>query len=133
MIIIGLVNLLISGDYRYNHIISVLLGCAIWLVCLLIAHQVKLFAQHQKISETLSIEFFFANPYHSWERGSNENTNGLIGQYFPKKMDFKSITEEQVKEVELKLNSCPRKRFNYEIPMFIMKNLLFNPKVAFVA
>jgi len=93
----------------------------------------KEFAQHQKISETLSIDFFFANPYHSWERGSNENTNGLIRRYFPKKMDFKSITEEQVKEVELKINSRPRKRFKFETPIFVMKKLLFNPKVAFVA
>jgi IS30 family transposase len=93
----------------------------------------KEFAQHQKISKILSIDFFFANPYHSWERGSNENANGLIRQYFTKKMDFKSITEEQIKAVELKLNSRPRKRFKYETPMFVMESLLFNPKVAFVA
>ncbi|MBM3170742.1 MAG: hypothetical protein FJZ75_08075 [Bacteroidetes bacterium] len=48
-------------------------------------------------------------------------------------MDFKSITEEQVKEVELKINSRPRKRFKFETPIFVMKELLFNPKVAFVA
>ena len=93
----------------------------------------KEFARHQKISETLSIDFFFANPYHSWERGSNENLNGLIRQYFPKKMDFNSITDEQIKEVETKLNSRPRKRFKFETPMFVMKKLLFNIKVAFVA
>ena len=62
MIIIGLVNLLISGDYRYNHIISVLLGCAIWLVCLLIAHQVKLFVQQnnqEKIVNTIKVIVVF--------------------------------------------------------------------------
>ena len=88
----------------------------------------KEFALHQKISEALKISFYFAKPYHSWERGANENTNGLIRQYFPKKTDFATITDEQVQWVEDKLNNRPRKRLDFLTP-----NQIYNQteKVAF--
>ncbi len=70
----------------------------------------KEFAEHEKIANKLKVLFFFAKPYHSWERGANENTNGLIRQFFPKKSDFTHITDEQVREVERLLNNRPRKR-----------------------
>ena len=92
----------------------------------------KEFAGHQKVAESLNIDYFFANPYCSWERGSNENLNGLIRQYFKKGSDFTNITEKRIKEVETKLNNRPRKRYNYENPIFVMEQLLFNQKVAFV-
>lgn len=92
----------------------------------------KEFAEHTKIAEKLNIDFYFAKPYHSWERGANENLNGLVRQYFPKKSDFSSITDEQIKMVETKINNRPRKRFNYEKPIFMMDKLLFNDNVAFV-
>lgn len=92
----------------------------------------KEFAHHEFVAEVLSIDYFFARPYHSWERGSNENLNGLIRQYFKKSTDFTNITMEQVKEIEKKLNTRPRKRFQFENPIFVMDNLLFNTKVAFV-
>ena len=92
----------------------------------------KEFAGHEKVAEQLSIDYYFAHPYHSWERGSNENLNGLIRQYFRKGSDFSGITEKQIKEVELKLNSRPRKRLQYENPIFVMNQLLFNEKVAFI-
>jgi len=88
----------------------------------------KEFAQHAKISKELNIGFYFATPYHSWERGANENTNGLIRQYFPKKTDFSTITNEQVQYVEDKLNNRPRKRL-----LFLTPNAIFqqSKKVAF--
>ena len=92
----------------------------------------KEFAGHQEVAESLSIDYFFAHPYHSWERGSNENLNGLIRQYFTKGSDFTNITEQRVKEVETKLNNRPRKRYKYQNPIFVMEQLLFNQKVAFV-
>ncbi len=58
----------------------------------------------------------FAKPYQSWQRGANENLNGLVRQYYPKKSDFSVITEEELKEVENKLNNRPRKRFGYKTP-----------------
>jgi Transposase and inactivated derivatives, IS30 family len=74
------------------------------------------FAHHEQIARHLEADFFFAHPYHSWERGVNENTNGLVRQYFPKKMAFEQITDEQIQAVEDKLNSRPRKRLGYQTP-----------------
>lgn len=87
----------------------------------------KEFAAHKTIAETLEIDFYFAHPYHSWERGSNENLNGLIRQYIPKRTDFDEITQEFVSLVEAELNNRPRKRFDFRTPTEI-----FNQKVAFV-
>ena len=93
----------------------------------------KEFAGHIEIAEYLEIDYFFANPYHSWERGSNENLNGLIRQYFKKGSDFTLLTNQRIKEIETKLNNRPRKRFKFETPIFVMNKLLFNPKVALIA
>ncbi len=90
----------------------------------------KEFAEHQYITNNYC-DFYFANPYSPWERGANENLNGLVRQYIPKKSDFSIISEQKIKEIETKLNSRPRKRFNFENPIFIMNKLLFNTKVAF--
>ena len=68
----------------------------------------KELAQHKNIAERLNINYFFANPYASWERGANENLNGLIRQYFPKKCNFELITEEEVIRVIKILNNRPR-------------------------
>ncbi|MCX6229309.1 MAG: IS30 family transposase, partial [Bacteroidia bacterium] len=78
-------------------------------------------------------DFYFANPYSPWERGSNENLNGLVRQYIQKSTDFSTISDQSVTEIENILNNRPRKRFGFESPIFVMEKLLFNPKVAFVA
>lgn len=69
------------------------------------------------IEEMTKAQWYFANPYHSWERGTNENTNGLIREYFPKKTDFTMISEEELSLIEYKLNTRPRKRLNYLTPL----------------
>lgn len=74
------------------------------------------FASHQEVAAELGVGFYFARPYHSWERGLNENTNGLVRQYFPKKCDFTKITDRQVLIVERKLNNRPRKTLGYKTP-----------------
>ena len=76
----------------------------------------KEFAAHEKIVQTIGGAFYFAKPYHSWERGLNEHTNGLVRQYFPKGTDFTTLTKERVAEVERKLNNRPRKILNFETP-----------------
>lgn len=76
----------------------------------------KEFSQHESIAKKLNLLFFFARPYHSWERGLNENTNGLVRQYFPKGCDFTKLTKEQVLAVEKKLNDRPRKTLGYKTP-----------------
>jgi len=93
----------------------------------------KEFAEHKKIAKELNIIFYFAKPYHSWQRGANENTNGLIRQFFPKGTDFNNITDQQVQIVETLLNNRPRKRLDYLTPKEKLENLLFNKKVAFAA
>jgi IS30 family transposase len=76
----------------------------------------KEFAGHEQIATKLGCECFFAKPYHSWERGANENTNGLIRQYFPKKMSFARITASQIALVQNRLNTRPRKCLDFKPP-----------------
>jgi len=76
----------------------------------------KEFANHSFIAAQLNAECFFAKPYHSWERGLNEHTNGLVRQYLPKTTDFRSISNKKVQEVEKILNYRPRKILQYQTP-----------------
>jgi transposase, IS30 family len=87
----------------------------------------KEFAQHKEISKELDIDFYFANPNSPWERGANENLNGLLRQYIPKSSSFEDLTDEKLYEIQEKINNRPRKRFKFESP-----NYMFNQKVAFV-
>lgn len=72
---------------------------------------------HKSITASLGTKCYFARPYHSWERGTNENTNGLIRYYFPKKTDFAKISEKEIKQVETILNNRPRKRLQWLTPL----------------
>lgn len=74
------------------------------------------FAHHQQVAQRLKADFYFAHPYSSWERGLNENTNGLVRQYFPKKSDFSKITDRQLDKVVERLNNRPRKTLGYKTP-----------------
>lgn len=69
------------------------------------------------IKSTIDIDPYLAHPYHSWERGTNENTNGLIRDYFPKKTDFSMISDDEIRFVENELNSRPRKRLGWQTPL----------------
>lgn len=69
-----------------------------------------------ELKSTVGIQCFFAHPYSSWERGSNENTNGLIRDYFPKSTDFIKIPDDKLAFVERELNTRPRKRLGYLTP-----------------
>lgn len=71
----------------------------------------------QTIEKQIGLRCFYAHPYHSWERGTNENTNGLIRDYFPKKTDFDMITNEEISFVESELNNRPRKRLGWKTPL----------------
>jgi IS30 family transposase len=64
----------------------------------------------------LRADLYFAHPYAVWERGLNENTNGLVRQYFPKKSDFSKITSDNVQQVMGRLNNRPGKRLGYKTP-----------------
>lgn len=82
-------------------------------------------AGHTMINNSLGTKSYFAHPYHSWERGSNENINGLIRRFIPKKTDLRFVTEEQLVEIEHKLNNRPRKCLNYYTPFEVASSLNF--------
>jgi IS30 family transposase len=77
----------------------------------------KEFSQHKKISKSLKADVYFAHPYHAWERGLNENTNGLLRQYFPKKMDFQKIDKKGIQYAMDRLNNRPRKSIGFATPI----------------
>jgi len=89
-----------------------------------VAHQVKTltfdngseFIQHEKITPPLKAHTYFATPYASWERRINENTNGFLRQFFPKRTNFKTVSPAQVEQVLTLLNNRPRKTRGYKTP-----------------
>ena len=74
------------------------------------------FAEHRMMEYFTGFTVYFANPYHSWERGTNENTNGLIRTYFPKGTDFNTVTDKELEKVQKQINMRPRKRLGYRTP-----------------
>lgn len=88
----------------------------------------KEFASHLKVSDELNTDFYFADPYSSWQRGLSENTNGLIRQFFPKGSDFQKLRAEDVSQVMDALNNRPRKTLGYKTPNQLMFDI--NPPVA---
>jgi IS30 family transposase len=88
----------------------------------------KEFADHERIACDLRTNVYFAHPYSSWERATNENMNGLIRQYFPKKHDFTMITENEIEFVMERLNNRPRKCLGFKTPNQVFFNRL--PVVA---
>ena len=91
----------------------------------------KEFAQHERIASALSADFFFAHPYASWERGANENMNGLIRQFFPKGMRFNCITDDDIALAMHRLNHRPRKCLGYRTPhQVFMEELKSNQHVV---
>lgn len=81
-------------------------------------------SDHQSIQEQTDLDVFSAHPYSYWERGTNENTNGLLRDYLPKKTDFDTIPDEMIAEVEYALNTRPRKRLNWSTPLEILSGAL---------
>ncbi len=77
------------------------------------------FTRHQMIANKLQADFYFAHPYSSWERGLNENTNKLIRQYIPKKSSFVDYDQNYINLINLKLNKRPRKKLNFNSPLWI--------------
>ncbi len=75
------------------------------------------FHDYRRVEELTGTTFYFARPYHSWERGSNENANGLIRQYLPKGISMEGLTQQQCNAIARKLNTRPRKRLGFRTPM----------------
>ena len=101
---------------QVSQAVTELLGSVKDRVYTITADNGKEFSGHQKIAKSLDANFYFAHPYASWERGLNENTNGLIRQYFPKSRAFASITDSEIQTVMDKLNNRPRKCLGFKTP-----------------
>jgi len=81
----------------------------------------KEFAHHEKMTKALGAPVYFADPYSSWQRGLNENTNGLLRQYWPKETNFKKVKQKEVASVIVQLNDRPRKKLEYKTPADLME------------
>lgn len=86
----------------------------------------KEFSQHQKISQALDTKIYFSKPHSPWQRGCNENFNGLLRQYLPKKMPFAAVTQDQLNEIINEINARPRKRLGYRSPAELFQFYLTN-------
>jgi IS30 family transposase len=78
-------------------------------------------SNYEAMERQNQLQVYFAHPYHSWERGTNENTNGLLRFYFPKRMSFKDLTQPQLDAAVRELNTRPRKRLGYKTPSQVLK------------
>ena len=105
-----------KGAGEVKHISVALLAPLVDRVHTITVDNGKEFCQHEQITAALQAPIYFAHPYASWERGLNENTNGLVRQYFPKKHDFARITNAEVHRVAELLNNRPRKTLGYRTP-----------------
>ena len=85
-------------------------------------------ANHKWLTDNTGMDIFFAHPYSSWERGTNENTNGLIRRFLPKGTDFKNVTEQQLKDIQNNLNNRPKKVLGYKTPNEQMEQEINNHK-----
>jgi IS30 family transposase len=90
----------------------------------------KEFSKHVELSRVLQTTCYFANPYHSWERGLNEHTNGLIREFFPKKMNLNKVSLAETRKLEKKLNKRPRKVLNFRTPQEVFSQELKGNKIS---
>jgi IS30 family transposase len=91
----------------------------------------KEFAEHERLSATTGLTIYFAQPYAAWQRGTNENTNGLVRQYVPKGTDLKATSHHAVAAIETSLNDRPRKRLGYRTPREVLNQYTARRRVAF--
>ena len=84
----------------------------------------KEFAGHIQIDQALNSTSYFARPFASWERGSNENFNGLLRQYVPKKRSLNTVTEDEITMIQNRLNNRPRKRLGFKTPAEVFNQSL---------
>jgi len=79
---------------------------------------------HEEITEQIGAKCYFARPYASWQRGTNEQTNGMVRWYLPKGTDFRNISEEEIAEVESRINNRPRKCLKYRTPLEVFNRVV---------
>jgi transposase, IS30 family len=102
---------------------------ASWLKTLTLDNGTE-FAKHEIIAQKLPIRVYFATPYSSYQRGTNENTNGLLRRYLPKGMDFRKLTQERLDQIVELLNNRPRKKLGYRTPNEVFQELRQKTRLA---
>ena len=90
----------------------------------------KEMAEHEQLAQRLAIQIFFADPYSPWQRGTNENTNGLLRQYLPKGTDLSGYTQRELNAIAQRLNTRPRKCLNFATPLEVYAQLRHHSPVA---
>src|SRR5258706_7938135 len=90
----------------------------------------KEMAEHERLAERLAIRVFFADPYSPWQRGTNENTNGLLRQYLPKGTDLSGYTQRELNAIAYRLNTRPRKCLDFATPLEVYAQLRHHSPVA---
>ena len=111
-----------SAEAVSRRIITLLSGFKDWVHTLTFDNG-KEFVKHEQVAQAIGCKTYFAKPYHSWERGQNENANGLLRQYFPKTMGLLDVTTRQVVEAVHKLNNRPRKCLGFKTPYEVFREL----------
>jgi IS30 family transposase len=111
-----------QADYVRAQIIRLLDSLKAYVLTITADNGVE-FSQHEMIAAALEANIYFAHPYHSWERGLNENTNGLIRQYIPKGRNFAELSETNIMEIQERLNNRPRKSLGYATPNEVFAEL----------
>ena len=84
----------------------------------------KEFSQFKELEAKTGLTVYFADPYAAWQRGTNENTNGILRHYYPKGFDFTTISDEDLEQVVKKINNRPRKCLDYRTPAEVMRQAL---------
>jgi transposase, IS30 family len=115
-----------AADTVADAIIGRLGACPAWFARTLTWDRGREMARHQRITTTTGIRVYFADPCAPWQRGSNENINGLLREYLPKGCDMRDWTPAQLQAIEDELNDRPRKRFGYHTPREELTKLLLN-------
>ncbi len=85
-------------------------------------------ALHEELAQKLEIKIYFCEPHSPWQRGSNENINGLVRQYLPKGMDLSDVSPQKLKHIEMLINTRPRKVLNYKTPLEVFNEMRNNLK-----
>ncbi len=114
-----------TADAVADAVISRMTTCPAWFARTLTWDNGKEMARHARIAAEAGISVYFADPHSPWQRGSNENTNGLLREYLPKGTDLSRRTPQELQAIEDELNDRPRKRFGYHTPREQLAKLIY--------
>ena len=119
-----------TADAVADALIERLAAMPAWFARTLTWDNGKEMARHQRVTAATGIQVYFADPYAPWQRGSNENINGLLREYLPKGTDLSAVTPEELQHIQDELNDRPRQRFGFYTPREQLAKLLENNNVA---